>query len=572
MRDHKHRRHFVEHILQLLDLLHASSIGLEELSRDTLPLEGLSPERAKQLQTVYDFIAFMDEIPAGLLIYRAEGNEEIVYANQGVLSLFRCNTMEELLELTGGTYRGMVYQEDLAGVERSIRQQIFDRQRERDYAEYRIRCKDGSLRWVEDYGRFIHEESGDVFFVFLEESTDERTRIQMEQKRLLAEALSKANLAVQAKNTFLSHISHDMRTPLNAIFGFTTLAKESLHDAEAVRSYLEKVDAASHTLLDMITQVLDVSSLSNAAGPAEVECDFCETIRDIYDFLLPQAQEKSIDFQFDCDGVNHSGIYADQEKLRQLALSLANNAVTYTPPGGKVEITLSEERDLPNSYAVYRLVFRDNGVGISAEFLERIFEPFSRERSSTLSGVHGVGLGLTIAKSIVDMMDGAIEVESAVNQGSTFVITLTFRIQPVSVVQTELGTVRPSQRLLLVEDNEINLEIEEELLQRMGFLIDPAENGKIALDKVAKAAPGDYDLMIMDLQMPVMDGWEASAAIRKLPDPTLSRIPIIALSANVLQSDQRKSRECGINVHLPKPLELPLLLDTIKKLTGRSPA
>ena len=170
------------------------------------------------------------------------------------------------------------------------------------------------------------------------------------------------------------------------------------------------------------------------------------------------------------------------------------------------------------------------------------------------------------------MMDGAIEVESAVNQGSTFVITLTFRIQPVSVVQTDLGTVRPSQRLLLVEDNEINLEIEEELLQRMGFLIDPAENGKIALDKVAKAAPGDYDLIIMDLQMPVMDGWEASAAIRKLPDPTLSRIPIIALSANVLQSDQRKSRECGINVHLPKPLELPLLLDTIKKLTGRSPA
>lgn len=568
MTDSKHRRHFVEHILRLLNLLKTCHVEIDSLSADTLPLGGLPPEEAKQLHTAYDFISFMEEIPAGMLIYRAKEDREILYASQSALRLFQCDTFQEFRELTGGSFRGMICREDLEGVESAIQRQIFGDQRERDYAEYRIRCKDGSLRYVEDYGHYIPDGDGGVFLVFLEESSDERARIQMEQKKLLAEALGKANLAVQAKNTFLSHISHDMRTPLNAIFGFTTLAKESLHNPDTMGGYLERIETASHTLLDMINQVLDISSLSSAAGPTEVECDLCETIREVYQFLTPQAQEKEICFQLDCDSVTHRGIYADQEKLRQLALSLANNALTYTNPGGKVSVTVTEERSLPNSYAVYRLVFQDNGVGIGEEFLEKIFEPFSREKSSTLSGVHGIGLGLTIAKSIVDMMDGTIEVQSAVNQGSTFIITLTFRVQPLpAVVEEKLASSRPSQRLLLVEDNEINLEIEMELLSRMGFLIDPAENGKIALDKVAASAPGDYDLIIMDLQMPVMDGWEASAAIRSLPDPTLSRIPIIALSANVFHSDQRKSKECGINLHLPKPLELPVLLDAIKEMT-----
>ncbi len=402
---------------------------------------------------------------------------------------------------------------------------------------------------------------------------DDEIRQQTEQKRLLEDALEKANLAIAAKNTFLSNISHDMRTPLNAIFGFTSLAKLKLHDLDAVQGYLEQVETASRQLLDMITEVLEISALSSAAGPAEVECDLEEIVGEVYDFLLPQAQEKNLVFTMDCSGLRHRGVYANQENLRQLVLNLVNNAVTYTEPGGRVTLSFKEEDELPNHYSVYSLVVEDTGIGISEDFLERIFDPFSREKNSTLSGIHSIGLGLTIAKDIVDKMGGTIDVKSQVGEGSTFTASLCFRVQPVSSQtdkERDMAASRQlSQRILLVEDNEINLEIETELLENMGFIIDPAENGKIALEKIEGAAPGDYDLIIMDIQMPVMDGWQTSAAIRKLSDPVLSHIPIIALSANALASDIQKSKENGINVHLSKPMNLPVLLETIEEITGK---
>lgn len=400
---------------------------------------------------------------------------------------------------------------------------------------------------------------------------DEEIQEQLEQEQQLEDALGKANLAIDAKNTFLSNISHDMRTPLNAILGFTSLAKQELHDRNAVQEHLGQIEIAGRRLLDMITKVLEMSALSNAAGPAEVECNLREIIGEIYDFLLPQAKEKNISFSLDCDGIRHNGVYANQENLKQLVLNLVNNAVTYTKPGGRVTISINEEEELPNHYVVYRLVVEDTGIGISEKFLERIFDPFSREKNSTLSGIHSIGLGLTIAKKIADKMNGTIDVKSTVGEGSTFTVTLCFRVQPLSGEADKNGDddePHPlNQRILLVEDNEINREIEQELLEKMGFIIDSAENGKIALEKMEQASAGDYDLVIMDIQMPVMNGWQASAAIRALPDPVLAHIPIIALSANVLSSDRRKSRESGIDVHLSKPMDLSVLLDTIEDLT-----
>lgn len=400
---------------------------------------------------------------------------------------------------------------------------------------------------------------------------DEEVRQQMEQKRMMEEALDKANLAIAAKNTFLSNISHDMRTPLNAIFGFLSLAKMKLYGREDALGYLEQAENASRQLLNMITEVLEISALSNAAGPAEVECDLCTIVQDIYDFLLPQAQEKDIEFTLDCRGIRHSGVYANQENLKQLVLNLVNNAVTYTETGGRVRLSFEEEDELPNHYSIYKLTVEDTGIGISETFLERIFDPFSREKNSTLSGIHSIGLGLTIAKDIVEKMNGSIEVKSTVGSGSTFTATLCFRVQPVNnPMEAEkkfTSSHQLDQRILVVEDNEINLEIETEILENMGFIIDAAENGKIALEKMEQASPGDYDLIIMDIQMPVMDGWEASAAIRKLPDPVLARIPIIALSANALASDIQKSKECGINVHLGKPMDLSEVLAHIEELT-----
>lgn len=563
--------YLIEHILKFLRWLENEGLAIEEIYADEWPVRSFPPAEEMKFQEACDIIRFIDEIPGGFLIYRAAEEEQLLYANRGVLHMFRCSTMAEFKELTGNTFRGVVCSEDLERVEKSIEKQVFESRKNLDYVEYRIRRKDGSVCWVEDYGHFVRDDAvGDVFYVFLGDSSEERSRQQEEQKRLLEEALEKANMAVKAKNTFLSNISHDMRTPLNAIFGFTSLAKLNIDRTDTVMGYLDQIEKAGHQLLDMITKVLDVSALYNAAGPTEVECDLCSVVQDVYDFLYPQAKEKSISFTLDCDSIVHSGIYADQEKLRQLILSLANNAVTYTKPGGRVSITLTEEEAMLDDFAVYHLVVADNGIGIGEEYLESIFEPFGREKNSTLSGVHGIGLGLTIAKSIVDMMHGKIEVESAVNKGSTFTVNLAFRVQPLQddFGKEDIAVFQAGLRILLVEDNDINREIETELLERIGFVIDPVENGRIALERMEQASAGDYDLIIMDLQMPVMNGWEAAAAIRRLPDPALAHIPIISLSADILLADRRRALECGIDVCLTKPMEYDALLESIEKLTN----
>lgn len=562
--------HIVERIVRLLALAEESGMEVGQILEDGWKTGRFPLEDVNDFCETCSLIEFMDEIPGGFLIYYAGGNEEIIHANKGLLRIFQCETIKEFRELTGNSFRGVVYSEDLEAVEESIKEQILRNKYKLDYVEYRIQRKDGTLRWVEDYGHFVHGKSvGDVFYVFIGETTDEKNEQQTEQRRLLSEALERANLAVKAKNTFLTHISHDMRTPLNAVLGFASLAKANLCDAASVKEYLEQIEVAGHQILDMISEVLYVSSLAGAAGPAEVECDICGIVREVYDFLMPQAEEKDISFTLDCRRISHNGIYTDENKLRQLILNLANNAVTYTQEGGKVSVVLEEKGELPDSHAVYRLVVADSGIGISEEFLEKMFEPFSREKSSTLSGVRGVGLGLTIAKSIVDMMHGSIQAESSVNKGTTFTVTLTFRVQPLADGMDEKNVIpNPSLRILLVEDNEINREIEAELLERMGFTVVLAEDGRIALNKMEQASSGDYDLIITDLQMPVMDGWEAAAAIRKLENPVLARIPIIALSANTLISDQQKTLDSGIDVFLPKPMDFTVLLDKIEKLTG----
>lgn len=711
---------------------------LRMLSLPQGPAGGGTEER--ELRTAEAFIRFMDEMPGGFLIYYAEQDERIIYANQSLLRIFGCETMEEFRAHTGNSFRGMVYPEDREAVEKSIRTQIANSRYDLDYVEYRIRRRDGVIRWIEDYGHYINLENvGGIFYVFLGDATRKRKRIlteknrlisenlkneqkirtliekydreyslinreylqqlevieglsanyesicyvnldedqivpyrlscrtrelfeaehkargyaryvsdyaamwvhpedreavleatspdrvrerladsrtyylnyrvlvkeetqfiqlrvvdvghhgsvnqvvlgyrrvdeeiqrQMEQQTLLAEALAKANLAVTSKNEFLSNISHDMRTPLHAIFGFTSLAKLNLNNPEETRYYLNRVEAASRQLLDMINKVLEISALSESAGVEETECGLREVADEVYEFLAPQAKEKELDFSLDCGGLRHNTVFVDRDKLRQLILYLTNNAVTYTNSGGRVTISITEGEELPNNYAIYLLSVQDTGIGISPEFLEKAFEPFSREKNTTLSGVHGIGLGLTIAKNIADLMGGHISARSKVGEGSTFNVSLTLRFRPKAAGQKPFDTGETLQRILLAEDNEINREIETELLERLGFSIEPAENGKLALDKIAQSAPGDYDLILMDLQMPVMNGWEAAVAIRSLPNPELARIPIIALSANALPSDLRRSKESGMDAHLAKPMDLALLLDTIEKITGKLP-
>ncbi len=392
----------------------------------------------------------------------------------------------------------------------------------------------------------------------------------MEQKQLLEEALNNADLAITAKNTFLSNMSHDMRTPLNAIFGYTALARKYTSKDKNVKGYLDKIENSGRQLLDLIDKVLEISwTETNYSSIKEAECNLCDIMQDIHNTLLVQAEKKHISLSVNSSNLRHYDVFTDPVKLKQLFLHLSNNALKYTKDNGKVSISLEEFERLANGHIVYKFVVKDTGIGIGEEFLAHIFEPFEREKNTTFSGVYGTGLGLAIAKNITDMMGGQIDVESTPGKGSTFTVTISMRIQeqPLSFSNGNEDTLSQlmDHKILLVEDNEINLEIETEILQGLGFIIETAVNGSIAVEKIKNAQPDEFALVLMDIQMPVMDGLEATRAIRSLADPLLSGIPIIALSANAFESDKRKSIENGMNAHLTKPVDIPLLLETIVK-------
>lgn len=732
--------HLIEHVLELLNALQANGIEIDRFMNEGGHIDGLELPEIKDPQVAYEIIKFMDELPGGILVYYADGDEKIIYANRELLRLFQCRTMREFQDLTGGSFRGMVHPDDLEEVEHSIWEQVSASQYDLDYVEYRIICKDGFVRWIEDYGHFIHSDTvGNLFYVFLGDATEKRARRQiemellvsekerethklqslieeydkerslinqeylrrlkvieglsvnyesifyvdlekdqilpyrlssrtenafekrfqprsfswyisdyihtwvcpedqettaaeltasmirrrlrdkttyyinyralsdgevqylqlrivdaghtgranqvvmgcrrvdeelqheMEQKQMLAEALSNANLAIVAKNTFLSNMSHDMRTPLNAIFGFSTLVQKNANDPDAVLSFAAKLEESCRQLLDLIDKVLELSwTGASETQVTESPCDLLALMEDIHGYFLPKAAEKNITITLDCSALRHRHIYCDQEKVKQLILYLVNNAVTYTNNGGKVALTVTQWEDAAPDYALYQIIVQDTGIGIDEAFLDHIFEPFAREQNTTLSGIHGIGLGLTIVKNIVDMLGGTINVQSTVGQGTIFTVALRFQLRPASPKETPdsfaAGVQLSGKRLLLAEDNPINREIETELLQDLGLLIESADNGQSAVDLIRQAPPGWYDLVLMDIQMPVMDGWRAAEVIRALPDPARAQIPIIALSANAFESDIRKSMNCGIDAHLTKPMDVPLLVKTIGRV------
>lgn len=744
MKKQNQEHHLVEYIVDLLNILETenvdiSNIDAEDLMELAAKTGDCSIQKPHNIQTAYEAVKFMDEMPGGFLIYHADDNEQIIYANKALLRIFQCSTLQEFRKITNNSFQGIVYPEDLDEVEQSIKEQISASQYDLDYVEYRIIRKDGSLRWIEDYGHYIYSEfAGGIFYVFIGDATekkkkhleekatilnerlqneqklqslieeydkeiklinqehlrrlevieglsinyesilyadldtdkilpyrlssrnspqfgnkmqargylwytseyieewvhpddrqmvsvitspgcirekllnhktfyvnyriidngeiqylqlrvvnvgnknhisqivmgyrsvDEELRREMEQKQMLEEALNNADLAITAKNIFLSNMSHDMRTPLNAIFGYTVLARKYTSNSEAVEDYLEKIESSGRQLLDLIDKVLEISwTETNDVQLEELECNLCDIMQDLYNMLLPQAQKKNINLSVNSSRLMHYDVFSDPGKLKQLFMHLSNNAIKYTEYGGRVDVSLVELERLPNDQIVCQFTVEDTGIGIGEEFLEHIFEPFEREKNTTLSGVHGTGLGLTIVKNITEMMGGRIEVKSNAGKGSRFTVTLRLRIQeqPLSISNGNEDTLSQlmNHKILLVEDNEINLEIETEILQGLGFVIETAENGSIAVEKIKEAAPGEFALVLMDIQMPVMDGLQATQLIRKIENPDLARIPIIALSANAFESDRKMSIESGMNAHLTKPIDVPLLLETLVK-------
>ena len=524
----------------------------------------------------------------------------------------------------------------------------------------------------------------------------------------LSDAVAAAETANRAKSTFLSNMSHDIRTPMNAIIGFTTLAISNLDDKERVKDYLTKTLASSNHLLSLINDVLDMSRIeSGKIHLEEVEVNLSDVLHDLKTIVSGQIYAKQLELYMDAMDVTDEDVYCDKTRLNQILLNLLSNAIKFTPAGGTVSVRVRQLAGQARGCGQYEFRIKDNGIGMSPEFAKRIFEPFERERTSTVSRIQGTGLGMAITKNIVDMMGGTIEVQTAQGKGSEFIVRVPLRVQaehrPVEkiteleglkalVVDDDFNTcdsvtkmlVKVGMRaewtlsgkeavlrarqsiemsdvyhayiidwrlpdmngievtrqirslhddtpiiiltaydwsdieveakaagvtafcskpmflsdlretlmsalgqkqtdaaqellppkdadfkgrhILLVEDNELNREIAQEILREYGFRVDTAENGAVAVEKVSTAAPGSYDLVLMDVQMPVMDGYTATRQIRALENPALAGVPILAMTANAFDEDRRRAMESGMNGFLSKPIVIGDLVQELHKI------
>ena len=572
-------------------------------------------------------------------------------------------------------------------------------QREWDF-EY-IHQQTGEQRWFHNVAMGSEVNGKKKYILVMSDRTADR-----KMNQALSEAVHAAETANRAKSTFLSNMSHDIRTPMNAIIGFTTLAVSNIDDKNRVRDYLGKILSSSKHLLSLINDILDMSRIeSGKIHLEETEVSLSEVLHDLKTIISGQIHAKQLELYMDAMDVINEDVYCDKTRLNQVLLNLLSNAVKFTPAGGTVSVRLKQCPGTVKGSALYEIRVKDNGIGMSQEFVQKIFSPFERERTSTVSRTQGTGLGMAITKNIVDMMGGTIEVQTEQGKGTEFIVRLPFRIQPehhriekiaeleglkALVVDDDFNTcdsvtkmlvkvgmrsewtlsgkeavlrARQSMELgdafhayiidwrlpdmngievtrqirslgddtpiiiltaydwsdievearaagvtafcakplfmsdirdtlmaaigqnqaeqekpvlpaagfdfrgkciLLVEDNELNREIAVEILNEYGFLVDTAENGAEAVEKVKNSTPGDYDLVLMDVQMPVMNGYEATKQIRALTDPALAGITILAMTANAFDEDRKKSLECGMNGFLSKPIVIEELLNTLQ--------
>ena len=572
-------------------------------------------------------------------------------------------------------------------------------QREWDF-EY-VHQKTGEQRWFHIVAMGSEVNRKKKYILVMSDRTSDR-----KMNQALSEAVHAAETANRAKSTFLSNMSHDIRTPMNAIIGFTTLAVSNIDDKKKVRDYLGKILSASNHLLSLINDILDMSRIeSGKIQLEETEVSLSEVLHDLKTIVSGQIHAKQLELYMDAMDVTHENVYCDKTRLNQVLLNLLSNAIKFTPAGGTVSVRLRQYPGTKRGSEMYEIRIKDNGIGMSPEFVQKIFSPFERERTSTVSRTQGTGLGMAITKNIVDMMGGTIEVQTEQGKGTEFIVRLTLRLQPehhraekiaeleglkALVVDDDFNTcdsvtkmlvkvgmrsewtlsgkeavlrARQSMELgdafhayiidwrlpdmngievtrqirslgddtpiiiltaydwsdieaearaagvtafcakplfmsdiretlmaaigqkqnvtddtilpaagsdfrgrciLLVEDNELNSEIAVEILNEYGFLVDTAENGAEAVEKVKNSEPGGYDLVLMDVQMPVMNGYEATKQIRALRDPALAGITILAMTANAFDEDRKKALECGMNGFLSKPIVIEELIRTLQ--------
>lgn len=399
--------------------------------------------------------------------------------------------------------------------------------------------------------------------------------LRREKEAVYAKQIEKvateAQHANQAKTRFLFNMSHDIRTPMNAILGYNQLMKENLTDPKLL-DYQKKIEQSGKLLLSIINNVLDMARIES--GKMEIDenvermGDILEEICGVFESV---AKEKNIEIKSEIC-VTHKNVLCDGTKVREIVINLVSNALKYTPDGGIVTIKAQELPGDKEGYVKIKTEVADTGIGMSKDYIPTIFDSFSRERNTTIGKISGTGLGMSIVKRMVDMMDGTIEVNSELGKGSCFTVILQHRLADDSYYEKKSSpkqgiskAVLKGKRILLAEDNDLNAEIAIELLAEEKIVVDRAKDGAECLDKLEKAVPGYYDMILMDIQMPVMDGYDAAARIRRMKDEKKASIPIIAMTANAFAEDRQKAISMGMNDHVAKPIDMNVLLPVIAK-------
>lgn len=457
---------------------------------------------------------------------------------------------------------------------------------ENEHTEVEFRHKN-NLLWLRLEVHLVARENGcpKTIIIAIRNISQEKQREleyreeEKKAKHALEEAYESVNRANQAKSDFLSKMSHDIRTPINAIMGMAAIAEYNLEDSDKVADCLSKISLSGRHLQGLVNEVLDMSKIeSGKASLSEESFRMTELMDEVAQIILPDANEKKQRFSKEIKKLKHDVVCGDNTRMKQILINLINNAVKYTGEEGSIILSLEEKLSSESGVGCFEFVVEDNGIGMTEAFLERLFQPFERAQDIRVSRTQGTGLGLSITRNLVQMMNGTIQVESQLNQGSRFIVTVYLKLDQTSAAAGECQAQETSGMekgfpagtcVLVVEDNKINQEIVEELLTMSGIRVESADDGKEALRKFRGNPPGTYTMILMDIQMPVMDGYEAARAIRSMAEskerPDAADIPIIALTANAFADDVYRAKQAGMNEHVRKPLDIERLFEVMHR-------
>lgn len=526
-------------------------------------LEQLNSNIINSLENLYDGIYRVDIKTGQLMIIKRMLNMEI---SRKVYSI------RDYMRILEGLFSPEEYKKIKSKISlESIRK--LQKRGEKIKEECWRRGNNGEINWFSYNLFFDNRYPNNDFVIITVENITEKKLKEEKERELLEEAFFLANKSNLAKTTFLSRMSHDIRTPLNAILGMTRIAKGNINNKERVEECLNKLEIAGSILLDLVNQVLDMSKIENENYEEKLESvnliEFLETIIKINRSL---TNKKNIEVNLECQ-IKNENIRCDAISLQRILSNLISNAIKYNKENGKVDVIIRElENSNKNQYSYFEFIIQDSGIGMSQEFLEKLYEPFYRGESPEIKDIVGNGLGMSIVHSLVKRLNGNIEVESEINKGTKFILVL--ELEKVEKIEIEKEIKKreitdlklKNKKILLVEDNNINCEIVQELLEMTGAKVEIAKNGREAVEKFENSRIKEYDLIFMDIQMPIMDGYEATKIIRSLSREDSKKIPIIAMSANAFKRDIQSSIEVGMNKHLTKPIEIEELVGVLEEI------